>query len=179
MTILFVDSTLFKINYLLLDLIAAYKQGFRWRPAAYTVPMTDPTSVPLSMLPSTPRYLTVPSEPYTATGAGLDSAVWAPETVGPASPFGTAPTPKLQTSIPRVYWKFNPRLDLRKHGLLDKSTGPVDLTSTEQSDRPTTSQPPAPTVTDVTVTPVEVTGVPGSSHAGVDTVCIICCYNTF
>ena len=140
--------------------------------------MTDPTAVPASMLPSTPRFVTVPSEPYTATGAGLDSAEWTPATDAPALPWGTAPVPTLPTSIPRTYWKFDSRLDLRKskiHADPTRSTTTKSTTSSKPEPplQPTLPQPPAPTVPDVTVTPVQVVGVPGSSHTGINTVSFV------
>ena len=158
-------------------MVAAYKQGFRWRPAAYPVPMTEPTAVPTSMLPSTPRYVTVPSEPYTATGAGLDSIQWTPTADTPALPWGTAPVSTLPTSAPRTYWKFDSRLDLRKSKIYAVPSLSTSV-STSQSKpepplQPAPLRPPAPTVPAVTVTPVQVVGVPGSTHAGINTVSFV------
>lgn len=157
---------------LISDLLAAYKQGFRWRTIAQTVPMTPSDSVPLSMLPSTSRYVSVPSEPYTATGSGLNSETWTPTTAATPLPWATATAPALQPTIPRTYWRFDRQLDLRKGN--NSLRRPETVSSTVPQSEPlrTTVPPPTPLPTrpTITVAPVTPVGVPGSSHDGVNKV---------
>lgn len=147
----------------------AYKLGFRWRPVCSAVPTTTTAlDTPWSTFPI---YTPVPSDPYTPTGSGLDGTWTAPDTPT-ALPWSTAPVPALPTTTPRTYWRFDRTLDLRNKD----QTRPSSSRSTSRPTRP--GIPSAPTTPALvapvlTVAPVCPTGVPGSSHDGVDTVSVV------
>lgn len=145
----------------------AYKQGFRWRSVSQTIPLT--TTALATPWTRSPIFETVASDPYTPTGSGLDPAVWTAPTPPTALPWGTAAVPALPTTVPRTYWRFEPKLDLRK-----TRNPPSRSTSTTTPAPPSTSTvtpvPSTPVVPRLTVAPVRLTGVPGGSRDGVDTV---------
>ena len=155
----------------------AYKQGFRWKSVTTPVP---PTTTPLvTPWSTTPIFSVVPSDPHTPTGAGLDTDTWtAPETPL-ALPWSTAPVPALPTVNPRPYWRFDKSLDLRTgiRATPALASSQVPVRTGASVSRPsvasTTTVPSTtavPTVPPLTIAPVRVVGVPGSPHAGVNTV---------
>ena len=100
------------------------------------------------------------------TGVGLGST-WAPGSN--PSPFALGPVPPIQSHIP------NPRLRFpRKTEVSTRSTTrPSRSRSRPGPSRPepeSTSAPTALAVPTITVAPVTVRGVPGSTIVGVDTV---------
>ena len=173
LTFIFYDSYL--------DLIAAYKQGFRWRTVGYKVPATPIDAVPSNRLPSsTPTFVSVPSEPHTPTGAGLDS-VWTTPSTSSTVPWSTATAPPLPTTTPKPYWSYDRKLDLRKR--VTKPTITRDDSTTTRPSAPTAPTAPAsvalptPDAPLIVVVPIEPVGTPGSSHDNVDKV--FDDYNTF
>lgn len=167
----------------------AFKQGFRWRPVTQNVPTTSTALV--TPWTASPAYIDVPSDPYTPTGSGLDEPWTAPDT--PTTlPWSVAPTPVLSTNLPRAYWKYDPTLDLRRDPTYSKSkdrnvrsqqssstvrSRPSTRGSTTRP-RPTPPAPPvapaplAPPAPPLVIAPVQLTGVPGSTYDGVDTVSV-------
>ena len=164
-----------------LELKLAYKNGFRWRPVGYPVAPT-PTSSLLSTPWSTfPIFASTPSDPHTPSGSGLDSPTWTTPETPAALPWSTAPVPSLPTTTPPVYWHYDKTLDLRKsqdHMIRKVSeplrpSRPTRSRPPRQPSRPAPQAPPqpaAPPVPALVVAPVRVTGVPGSSHDGVNLV---------
>ena len=137
---------------------------------------------------SFPIYTPVPSDPHTPSGAGLDDTTWTVPDAPAALPWNTAPVPTLPTSVPRPYWRFDRSLDLRKNAefhlrnqLTVREPAPVQNrpSSSRPRSRPSRQAPPAapaapaPAVPALTVAPVQLTGVPGSSHRGINTVSVV------
>ena len=137
-----------------------------------------PTTTPLvTPWTASPIFKSVPSDPHTPTGSGLDSDVWTTPTAPAALPWGTAAVPALPTTVPRTYWRFDPKLDLRKVSKTrsGQTSGPSRSSSTTAPTPPsslTAPAPPAPVATRLVIAPVRLKGVPGGSRDGVNTVSV-------
>ena len=140
-------------------------------------------------------FTPVPTDPHTPTGVGLDDDTWTVPDAPQALPWGTAPATALPTTTPRPYWRYDKTLDLRKsveYHLRNRSTArdptPTPRVQPSVTNRPSTSRShprpsrqappaapaaPAPASPPLVMAPVQPTGVPGSSHDGIDTVSVV------
>ena len=157
---------------------AAFKQGFRWEPAPFPVSPTPLDTLPVSEWANPkPIYAVDASPNYVPTGGTYEELGWdQPYPLGlnlpsvadtTPVPWSTGPVPSLQLS------KTKRPVTRSKSKSTSRSQSRPKPTSTTQpaTSRPAvvSNQPPAP-FPRITVTPVTVSGVPGSSHQGIDTV---------
>ena len=169
-------------KYSILELKTAYKQGFRWRPVDFPVqstPLDTPPPCHFSPFRAGPVYNNGPSLNVIPTA--LD---WYP------SPDASEPAPVWGlTDVSTLPKARKTRSTTRStSSTTTTTTTPASTTASTTTARPRTTASPASTSRPVTqgrsqssyvapqiltVAPVVVTGVPGSSQTGTDLVSII------
>ena len=162
----------YNINYYFLVLKLAFKQGFRWQPASFPVSPTPLDAPPVSVW-SNPRpiYPDISTSNTIPTGVGIDALEWdKPDVDATPVPWSTGPVPSLEKSK-------TARPSTRKASKkVSTPTKPKPTTTTSTSASPKApsrrSNAPAP-FPRITVAPVALSGVPGSSHRGIDMVNIV------